>query len=332
MLELNDTQAGVVNIMFRWTGIISPKHPMMSLHCLRAKSALGMDYRQELCSTYGHFTAASVATIQRSLLVLDTQGAEHMFGEPALNVADLMHTAPDGRGIISLIHADRLMDNPRMYAGAMLWLLSALYAALPEAGDLPKPKLVIILDEAHAIFANATPTLMETIERIIRLVRSKGVGVYFVTQNPKDVPETVLAQLGNKIQHALRAYTPKERRALRAVAESFRPPDGMAEKKAREWLLNSVQELGVGEALVSFLGDGGIPDPVRRVKVEKPVGQIGPIDDVERELRLKADPLSARYRVDLSFDEQWEAYKKRIRFVIPRPPQRKWWQFWKEAA
>ena len=226
-----------------------------------------------LGTRYGTVSKASVGAIQRQLLVLEQQGAEKFFGEPALELADLMRVTPDGRGIVSLLAADKLMRSPRLYATFLLWLLAELFEELPEAGDLAKPKLVFFFDEAHLLFDDAPKALVDKVEQVVRLIRSKGVGVYFITQNPLDIPEEVLGQLGNRVQHALRAFTPRDQRAVRAAAETFRAnPDFNA--------ATAIQELAVGEALVSLLEDKGIPGVVQRVMMAPPGSRLGPVTAV----------------------------------------------------
>jgi DNA helicase HerA-like ATPase len=328
MLQLNDTQAGVCAIAFKYQGPFC-RTPLQTLHCLRSRMAMMLDYAAELKTEYGHFTAASIGTIQRQSLVLASQGGDHLFGEPALDIRDLMQTAPDGRGWVSLLHADRLMEAPKLYASLLLWLLNELFRVLPEVGDLDRPKMALVADEAHLLFSEAPPKLLETIERTVRLIRSRGVAVIFVTQSPRDVPDTVLAQVSNRIQHGLRAYTPKERRALRAVADSFRAPEGMTERQARQWITDAVQNLGVGDALVSTLGEGGIPTPVKRVKVDQPAAMIGPVDDTERALMLRADAMFQKYGVSLTEDEQWNALRARLGLPLYNSSpavKRSWWQ------
>ena len=250
LLELNDTQAGVLNILFRVAdeeGLL-----LLDLKDLRALLGYVADHASELTTKYGNVAAATVGTIQRQLLVLENQGGEHFFGEPALEVDDFLQRAPDGRGFVNVLAADRLMRSPRLYATFLLWLLSELFERLPEVGDRDRPKLVFFFDEAHLLFDHAPRPLMQAVEQVVRLIRSKGVGIYFVTQNPLDVPDTVLGQLGNRVQHALRAFTPRDQRAVRAAAETFRQNPGFD-------VATAITELGVGEALVSFLEPKGTP-------------------------------------------------------------------------
>ncbi|KAB0269038.1 helicase HerA-like domain-containing protein [Microvirga brassicacearum] len=293
LLDLNATQTGVLNVAFKW--LDDPEAPlggsrMMDMDCLRAVIGEMMEYREELQASHGNVTAASIGAIQRSMLTLEGQGGNVLFGEPALDVRDFLRVDQDGRGVINLLSADRLMDSPKLYGAFLLWLLLRLFEVLPEAGDLDKPKLVFFFDEAHLLFSEASPVLMETIERVVRLIRSKGVGVYFVTQHPLDVPAPILSQLGNRVQHALRAFTPRDRRAVRTAAETFRQNPAIKTQEA-------ITEMGVGEALVSFLGEGGVPSVVERIKVDPPQAQIGPVDRFQRIAVIKADNLKPKYGV-----------------------------------
>ena len=237
---------------------------------------------------YGNVATSSVGAIQRRLLVLEEQGADKFFGEPALEIADLMRIAPDGRGVVSLLTADKLMQSPRLYSTFLLWLLTKLWQTLPEVGDQPKPKLVFFFDEAHLLFDEAPKALLERIEQVARLIRSKGVGVYFITQNPLDVPDTVSSQLGNRVQHALRAFTPKEQRAIKAAAETFRPNPDLDTEEV-------IKALKVGEALVSMLENKGEPSIVQRTMMRPPDGRIGPLDDGERLGVIEYSPVYGKY-------------------------------------
>ncbi len=273
LLELNDTQEGVLNILFELAddeGLL-----LLDLKDLRAMLAHVSDRAAELSRLYGNVSKSSIGAIQRRLLVLERQGGDNLFGEPALDIRDFMRTAADGRGIINVLAADKLMNAPKLYAVFLLWLLSELFEELPEAGDPEKPKLVFFFDEAHLLFNDAPKALIEKVEQVVRLIRSKGVGVYFVTQNPMDVPETVLAQLGNRVQHALRAFTPRDQRAVRAAAETFRPNPDLDTERV-------ITELGVGEALVSTLEGKGIPSVVQRTLVRPPSSRLGPVTQAER--------------------------------------------------
>jgi DNA helicase HerA-like ATPase len=273
LLDLNDTQEGVLNIIFKVAddqGLL-----MLDLKDLRAVLNHVQENASEIRKTYGSVASASIGAIQRQLLVLESQGAENFFGEPALEISDFIRTDRDGRGAINILAADRLMRSPRLYATFLLWMLSELFESLPEVGDLDKPKLVFFFDEAHLLFDDAPKALLGAIEQVVRLIRSKGVGVYFVTQNPLDVPETVLGQLGNRIQHALRAFTPRDQKAVRAAASTFRQNPAFDTEDA-------ILHLGVGEALVSMLGDKGAPEVVDRVLIAPPSARVGPITPAER--------------------------------------------------
>ncbi len=286
LLDLNEVQEGVLNIAFRLAdeqGLL-----LLDLKDLRALLTHVADNAAELMRSYGNVSPATVGAIQRGLLILENQGAENFFGEPALNIADLMRTDRDGRGIVNILAADRLMNNPRLYATFLLWLLSELFEELPEAGDLDKPKLVFFFDEAHLLFDDAPKALVDAVERVVRLIRSKGVGVYFVTQNPLDVPDAVLAQLGNRVQHALRAFTPRDQKAVRAAAETFRPNPALDTERV-------ITELGVGEALVSLLELRGVPAMVERTMIRPPASRVGPLAPEERSAIIQASPVRGRY-------------------------------------
>jgi DNA double-strand break repair helicase HerA and related ATPase len=286
MLELNDVQEGVLNIAFRVAA--DDNLPLMNLADLRAIVNHVAERSKELTKKYGNVATSSVGAIQRRLLVLDEQGANKFFGEPALDIWDLIRTAPDGRGIVNILAADNLMEKPRLYATFLLWMLTKLWQTLPEVGDKPKPKLVFFFDEAHLLFDDAPDALMDRIEQIARLVRSKGVGVYFITQNPLDVPNSVSSQLGNRVQHALRAYTPREQRAVKAAAETFRPNPELDTER-------TILELKVGEALVSMLENKGEPSIVQRTLIRPPQSRIGPLSDTERRSLTAASPLYGKY-------------------------------------
>jgi uncharacterized protein len=259
---------------------------------------------QELSARYGNVTRQSVGAIQRALLVLEQQGGINFFGEPALKIEDLMRTTRDGRGAINVLAADRLMMNPRLYATFLLWLMSELFEELPEIGDPDKPKLVFFFDEAHMLFNDAPRALVERVEQVVRLIRSKGVGVYFVTQNPLDVPETVLAQLGNRIQHALRAYTPREQKAVRTAADTFRPnPDFDC--------FAAITTLGTGEALVSTIQDKGVPSMVQRTLIRPPAARMGPITPDERRKVMELSPVKGLYDQVVDRESAYEILQKR---------------------
>ncbi len=286
LLELNDVQEGILNIAFR----VADDHqlPVVDLKDLRALLNFLIDNQDEVKAKYGNITKDSAGTIQRQILVLENQGGEAFFGEPALDIMDFLRTDRDGRGMVNILAADKLMTKPKLYASFLLWLLSELFEHLPEIGDADKPKLVFFFDEAHLLFTDAPKALLTSIEQVVRLIRSKGVGVYFVTQNPADVPETVLAQLGNRVQHALRAYTPRDQKAVKAAAETFRQNPAFNCEKA-------ITELGVGEALVSTLREKGTPSMVERTLVAPPSGHVGPITPEERRALITLSPIRGRY-------------------------------------
>ena len=297
LLGLNETQEGVLNIAFRIAdedGLL-----LLDLKDLQALLAHVADRASDLTKLYGNVSKASVGAIQRQLLVLENQGGAPFFGEPALRIEDLMRTTRDGRGYVNVLAAERLMQAPRVYATFLLWLLSELFEDLPEVGDPDKPRLVFFFDEAHLLFDDAPKVLVDKVEQVVKLVRSKGVGVYFVTQNPLDVPESVLAQLGNRIQHALRAYTPREVRAVKVAAETFRPNPGFD-------TYDAITQLGVGEALVSTLGDKGVPSVVERTLIRPPASRMGPLDPAERRDAIARSPLLGQYDVTVDRDSAYE--------------------------
>jgi DNA helicase HerA-like ATPase len=302
LLELNDTQEGVLNITFRVAdeqGLL-----LLDLDDLRALLRFVADNAQAFSRQYGNVSASSVAAIQRRLLVLEEQGAENFFGEPALELGDIQRVDFSGRGVINVLAADKLIHKPRLYATFLLWMLSELFEELPEVGDPEKPKLVFFFDEAHLLFSHAPRALLEKVEQVVRLIRSKGVGVFFVTQNPLDVPDTVLGQLGNRVQHAMRAYTPKEQKAIRSAAQSFRVNPNLDVEQA-------FTQMGVGEALVSTLQLKGIPGVVDRTLICPPTSRIGPITDQERaEIRARS-PIGTRYDVALDRESASEVLQKR---------------------
>ena len=302
LLELNEVQEGVLNIAFKVAQ--DEKLDLLDLKDLRAIINSVAERGKELTTKYGNVATTSVGAIQRRLLVLEEQGANQFFGEPALNVADFMRIAPDGRGVISLLAADRLMEKPRLYATFLLWLLTRLWVTLPEVGDQPKPKLVFFFDEAHLLFSEAPKPLLERIEQIARLIRSKGVGVYFITQNPLDVPNTVSAQLGNRVQHALRAFTPKEQKAVRAAAETFRQNPDLDTEAA-------ILELKTGEALVSTLENKGEPSIVQRTMIRPPNGRIGPVTAEERRGIIEYSPVHGKYEDTLDRESAHEKLSQR---------------------
>lgn len=286
LLELNDVQEGVLNIAFA----VADKEGLLLLDLpdLRAMLNYVSDHAKEIGQTYGQVSPTTVATILRNLLTLENQGAANFFGEPALRLEDLMRTNISGKGYVNVLASDRLMQNPKLYSTFLLWLMSELFEQLPEVGDPDKPKLVFFFDEAHLLFNEASKALEEKIEQVVRLIRSKGVGIYFITQNPADVPDTVLGQLGNRVQHALRAYTPSEQKGLRAAADSFRANPAFN-------TLDVLQQLGTGEALVSLLDPKGIPNIADRTMIRPPNSRLGPATDAERAAVIANSPVAGVY-------------------------------------
>lgn len=302
LMDLNETQEGVLNIAFR----IADEEGLMLLDLkdLRAM-LLNLDERKdEISAKYGNVSTASIGAIQRRLLVLEDQGGANFFGEPALKIADFMRTHTDGRGIVSVLAADKLMNNPRLYATFLLWLLSELFEELPEVGNPDKPRVVFFFDEAHLLFDEAPKALLERVEQVCRLIRSKGVGVYFVTQNPLDVPDEVLSQIGNRVQHALRAFTPRDQRAVKAAAETFRPNPELD-------AFEVITQLGVGEALVSTLEKKGVPSIVQRTLIRPPSSRLGPLEDDERAEHMKTSPVLGQYDEAVDRESAYEILKKR---------------------
>jgi len=301
MLDLNETQAGVLNLVFKVAddnGLL-----LLDLKDLRSMLAFVGDNARQFTTEYGNVSSASIGAIQRGLLALESQGGEQIFGEPMLNIADLIQT-DRGRGVVNILAADRLMQSPKMYATLLLWLLAELFENLPEAGDLDKPKLVFFFDEAHLLFSDAPDALVEKIEQVVRLIRSKGVGVYFVTQNPADVPDKVLSQLGNRVQHALRAFSARDQKAVRAAAETMRDNPELDEASV-------ITELGVGEALVSFLDEKGRPGVVERAWIVPPQGQIGPITDAQRRQLMQGSLVAGVYDRTVDRESAHEILKAR---------------------
>ncbi len=303
LMDLNDVQEGVLNICFR----VADEQGLLILDLKDLRATLGFiaDHAAELTVQYGNVSKATIGTIQRQLLVLENQGGSKFFGEPALALKDFIRTDRDGRGIINILAADKLMESPRLYATFLLWLLSELFEELPEVGDLPKPKLCFFFDEAHLLFTDAPKPLLDKIEQVVRLIRSKGVGVYFVTQNPLDVPDKVLAQLGNRVQHALRAFTPRDQKAVRAAAETFRPNPKLDTAKV-------IMELGKGEALVSFLEGNGTPSMVERCTVRPPSARLGPITPEERKALIAQSPVKGKYDHAIDSESAYEVLQRRM--------------------
>jgi len=301
MLDLNETQSGVLNLVFKVAddnGLL-----LLDLKDLRTMLAFVGDNAKQFTTEYGNVSSASIGAIQRGLLSLESQGGEQIFGEPMLNIDDLIQT-DRGLGVINILSADRLMQSPKMYATLLLWLLAELFENLPEAGDLDKPRLVFFFDEAHLLFSDAPDALVEKIEQVVRLIRSKGVGVYFVTQNPADVPDKVLSQLGNRVQHALRAFSARDQKAVKAAAETMRDNPNLDEATV-------ITELGVGEALVSFLDEKGRPGVVERAYIVPPQGQIGPITDAQRQQLMRTSLVAGAYDRTIDRESAHEILKAR---------------------
>ena len=303
LMDLNDVQEGVINICFR----VADEQGLVILDLKDLRAVLGFisDHAAELTVQYGNVSKATIGTIQRQLLVLENQGGSKFFGEPALALKDFIRTDRDGRGFINILAADKLMESPRLYATFLLWLLSELFEELPEVGDPPKPKLCFFFDEAHLLFNEAPKALLDKIEQVVRLIRSKGVGVYFVTQNPLDVPDKVLAQLGNRVQHALRAFTPRDQKAVRAAAETFRANPKLDTAKV-------IMELGKGEALVSFLEGNGTPSMVERCMIRPPSARLGPITPEERKALIASSPVKGKYDQAIDSESAYEVLQRRM--------------------
>src|ERR1700743_3086132 len=310
MMDLNDVQEGVLNIAFK----VADEQGLLLLDMKDLRSILSFiaEHAAELTTQYGNVSKQTVGTIQRQLLVLENQGGDKFFGEPALDLKDFMRADRDGRGMVNILVADKLMQSPRLYATFLLWMLSELFEQMPEAGDPPKPKLVFFFDEAHLLFNDAPKALMDKIEQVVRLIRSKGIGVYFVTQNPIDVPDRVLGQLGNRVQHALRAFTPRDQKAVQAAAQTFRPNPKLDTAKA-------IMELGKGEALVSFLEGNGTPAMVERALVRPPSARIGPIPPAERKAIMDASPVKGKYDTAIDEESAFEMLQKRVSGTAVHP-------------
>ena len=302
MMGLNETQEGVLNLTFK----VADDNGLLLLDSKDLRSMLQFigENAKQFTNQYGNVSSASIGAIQRNLLTLEQQGAGHFFGEPMLQLSDMMRTAPDGRGYINILMADQLMNATRLYGTFLLWLLAELFEQLPEVGDQPKPKMVFFFDEAHLLFDGAPKALLDKIEQVVRLIRSKGVGVYFITQNPLDVPESVLGQLGNRVQHALRAFTPRDQKAVRTAAETMRPNPALNTEQA-------IGELGVGEALVSFLDAKGTPSIVQRVWIATPASRIGPATAEERGALLKDSPVAGVYEEAIDRESAFEVLRDR---------------------
>jgi len=302
MLNLNDTQEGVLQLVFK----IADDNGLLLLDTkdLRAMLQHVGDNAADYKTSYGNVSAASIGAIQRGLLAIEEQGGDKFFGEPMLNIDDLLQTDAQGKGVVNILAADKLMNAPRIYAVFLLWMLSELFENLPEVGDLDKPKLVFFFDEAHLLFAEAPKALLQKIEQVVRLIRSKGVGVFFITQNPLDIPDTVLGQLGNRVQHALRAYTPRDQKAVKAAAETFRPNPKLD-------IGQVIGELGVGEALVSFLDEKGTPRMVERAFILPPASQIGPITPDERKAAIGKSVVAGIYEKTVDRESAYEKLTNR---------------------
>jgi len=297
LLNLNDTQSGVLQIIFK----IADDNNMLLLDMkdLRAMTQYVADHANEFKTAYGNITAASAGAIQRGLLTLEEQGASNFFGEPMLDIMDFIRTDSSGKGVINVLAADKLYNMPKLYSITLLWMLSELFEVMPEIGDLPKPKLVFFFDEAHLLFADSPPVLIEKIERVVRLIRSKGVGVYFVTQNPLDVPDKVLGQLGNRVQHALRAFTPRDQKAVKTAAQTMRANPAFDTEQA-------IQELGTGEALISFLDEKGSPSIVQKCSVVAPGSRLGPVTPAEQDNLIKQSIFYGRYEKAVDRESAYE--------------------------
>lgn len=302
ILNLNEVQSGVLTLVFK----IADDNGMLLLDLkdLRAMVQFVGDNASQFMTEYGNISPASIGAIQRNLLSLEVQGGDVLFGEPALNLFDMLQTDSDGRGVINILSAERLIQSPRVYATLLLWMLAELFEELPEVGDPPKPKLVFFFDEAHLLFEDAPKALVEKIEQLVRLIRSKGVGVYFVTQNPLDLPDTVLGQLGNRVQHTLRAFTPRDQKAVKAAAETFRQNPAIDTVKA-------ITELGVGEALVSFLDGKGAPSVVERALIFPPKSRLLPLDPAERSRIIQQSVLFGHYEKVIDRESAYEILRER---------------------
>ncbi len=310
MLSLNEVQEGVLHLAFR----IADESGLLILDAKDLRSIIQFvgDNAASLRTKYGNISTASVGAIQRRLLALEDQGADRFFGEPMLNLADMMQTDINGRGVINVLAADQLLNSPRLYASFLLWLMSELFEELPEVGDPDKPRFVFFFDEAHLLFNEAPRALMEKVEQVVRLIRSKGVGIYFVTQNPLDVPDAVLGQLGNRIQHALRAFTPRDQKAVRAAASTMRQNPAFDAETA-------ITELGVGEGLLSFLDDHGQPGVVQRAYLSAPGSRIGPISDAERAQVMQRSVVAGIYDKTIDRESAYEMLQKRAEQVADKP-------------
>ncbi|MHB8137357.1 MAG: helicase HerA-like C-terminal domain-containing protein [Smithellaceae bacterium] len=311
LLNLNETQSGVLTLVFKIaddSGML-----LLDLKDLRAMIQFVGDNAKQFTTEYGNISAASIGAIQRGLIQLDEQGGDKFFGEPMLDIADLMQTDGEGRGVLNVLAADKLYNNPKLYSTFLLWMLAELFEQLPEVGDVEKPKLVFFFDEAHLLFNDAPPALLEKIEQVVRLIRSKGVGVYFVTQNPLDIPETVLGQMGNRVQHALRAFTPRDQKAVKTAADTMRPNPAFN-------TVDAITELGVGEALISFLDEKGRPAQVERSFVIAPGSRLGVLSETERSAAIKSSTIYGHYEKTLDRESAYEKLRASVQ-AAPTPAQ-----------
>jgi DNA helicase HerA-like ATPase len=310
LLQLNETQEGVLNLTFKIAddaGLL-----LLDVKDLRAMLQHVGEHAAELTVEYGNVSAASIGAIQRGLLALEAQGVEHIFGEPMLNIDDLLQSE-SGHGVVNILAAEQLMSSPKLYATLLLWMLAELFERLPEVGDPEKPRLVFFFDEAHLLFTNAPRALLDKIEQVVRLIRSKGVGIYFVTQNPLDVPDAVLGQLGNRVQHALRAFTPRDQKAVKSAAETMRPNPAFAVEDV-------ITELGVGEALVSLLDEKGRPGVTERALIVPPASQLGPLPEAERARLIAASPIAGFYEKVVDRESAYEKLRGRAESTAPAAP------------
>ena len=312
LLNLNETQSGVLTLVFKIAddnGLL-----LLDLKDLRAMIQFVGDNAKQFTTEYGNISAASIGAIQRGLMTIEQQGGDKFFGEPMLNIADLMQTDGEGRGVINVLAADKLYNNPKLYSTFLLWMLSELFEQLPEVGDVEKPKLVFFFDEAHLLFNDAPAALLEKIEQVVRLIRSKGVGVFFVTQNPLDIPETVLGQMGNRVQHALRAFTPRDQKAVKTAADTMRPNPAFN-------TADVIMELGVGEALVSFLDEKGRPAQVERSFVIAPGSRLGVLGDAERSAAINGSTIYGHYEKTLDRESAYEKLRQSVQAAqAPQQP------------
>ncbi len=311
ILDLNDAQEGVLNVAFRLAD--EEQLPLLDLKDLQALMVFIGEHASEISTRYGLVATTSIGAIQRQLLMLENAGATRIFGEPALDLADLMRTDANGAGMINVLAADKLMLQPRLYATFLLWLLSEMFETLPEVGDPDRPRLVFFFDEAHLLFTDAPKALVDKVEQVALLIRSKGVGVYFITQNPTDVPDTILGQLGNRVQHALRAFTARDQKDLAKAAETYRP-------NPRFQIEEAIRDVGTGEAVTSFLEGKGVPGMAERTLIRPPSTQVGPIDPVRRQAIMQASPMGAKYNQTIDRDSAYERLRARAMQSSAPPP------------